>query len=78
MFVKHAEEIAEYIKSKYPDIPVHARQDISAFAACRTAVVANDILREHIESTRGVFDKYLMTPTTIRKDFNNDEGTSKT
>lgn len=48
MYIKHAEEIAKYIESKYPDIPVYVAQDISVFATNRAAVMWNDMLNDYI------------------------------
>lgn len=52
MFTKHAEEIAKYIESKFPDIPVYVAQDVSVFAANRAAVMWNDMLNDYIRQER--------------------------
>lgn len=48
MYIKHAEEIAKYIESKFPDIPVYVAQDISVFASYRAVALCNDAVNEYI------------------------------
>lgn len=58
MFTKHAEEIAKYIESKFPDIPAHVAQDISVFAANRAVVICNDVLNDYIRQECKQLDRY--------------------
>ena len=58
MFEKHAEEIENYIESKFPDIPVYVAQDISVFATNRAIMISNDILKEYIKEEQKRLDRY--------------------
>lgn len=53
---RYLQDVDKYIESKYPEIPAHARLDISAYISSRGIICTNDILiqrdREYTESLR--------------------------
>ena len=76
MFEKHAEEIAKYIETKFPDIPVYVAQDISVFAANRAIMISNDILKKYINEEQKRLDRYYRQHKNANTEISNNDSSN--